>query len=110
MIIALLPNSPLILMSSSTGSKTKLSALTLAALGVVFGDIGTSPLYTLKECFHHGHLTAEPQAIMGVLSLIFWLLFLGWRVVKNLRRRLLNIYDKTLFFMIKTPKIPSISY
>jgi len=43
-------------MSSSIGSgnKTKLPALTLAALGVVFGDIGTSPLYTMKEVFSVG--------------------------------------------------------
>ena len=52
----------------------KLTPLVIGAIGVVYGDIGTSPLYTLKECFHHGHLPAEPQAIMGVLSLIFWLL------------------------------------
>jgi KUP system potassium uptake protein len=47
--------------------------LAIGALGVVFGDIGTSPLYTIKECFHGIH--AIPPAndnIMGVLSLIFW--------------------------------------
>jgi KUP system potassium uptake protein len=46
--------------------------LTLAALGVVYGDIGTSPLYALKEVFHAGHVPATPDNILGVLSLIFW--------------------------------------
>jgi KUP system potassium uptake protein len=50
------------------------AALTLAALGVVYGDIGTSPLYALKEIFHGGHLAATPANILGVLSLIFWTL------------------------------------
>jgi len=49
-----------------------LAALTLAALGVVYGDIGTSPLYALKEVFHAGHVPATPDNILGVLSLIFW--------------------------------------
>jgi KUP system potassium uptake protein len=48
-------------------------ALGLAALGVVFGDIGTSPLYTLRECTTSGHGAAPtPENILGVLSLIFW--------------------------------------
>ena len=49
-----------------------LASLTLAALGVVYGDIGTSPLYALKEVFHAGHVEASPVNILGVLSLIFW--------------------------------------
>jgi KUP system potassium uptake protein len=48
------------------------AALTLAALGVVYGDIGTSPLYALKEVFHAGHVPVTPANILGVLSLIFW--------------------------------------
>ncbi len=50
--------------------------LTLAALGVVYGDIGTSPLYALKEAFHHSHLPPNPENIMGILSLVFWSLIL----------------------------------
>ena len=47
--------------------------LVIASLGVVFGDIGTSPLYTLKVCFSvTDGLKATPQNVMGVLSLIFW--------------------------------------
>lgn len=47
--------------------------LMIAALGVVFGDIGTSPLYTLKECFGGEHPIPATQAnILGILSLIFW--------------------------------------
>ncbi|HEY1090878.1 MAG TPA: potassium transporter Kup, partial [Burkholderiaceae bacterium] len=53
-------------------SPAALAGLTLAALGVVYGDIGTSPLYALKEVFHGGHVAATPDNILGVLSLIFW--------------------------------------
>jgi KUP system potassium uptake protein len=53
---------------------TALAALTLAALGVVYGDIGTSPLYALKETFSGGHVAATPANILGVLSLVFWTL------------------------------------
>jgi KUP system potassium uptake protein len=49
-------------------------ALTLGALGVVYGDIGTSPLYALKEVFAHGHVPLTPDNILGILSLIFWTL------------------------------------
>jgi len=57
---------------SSTRSPAALAALTLGALGVVYGDIGTSPLYALKEVFHGGHVQATHDNILGVLSLIFW--------------------------------------
>ncbi|HVZ89073.1 MAG TPA: KUP/HAK/KT family potassium transporter [Polyangia bacterium] len=51
----------------------RLGLLTLAALGVVFGDIGTSPLYTLHECFHSQHgVPPRPDNVLGILSLIFW--------------------------------------
>src|SRR3990167_4124783 len=65
-------------MSSPTGSKTKLSALTLAALGVVFGDIGTSPLYTIKEVFSVGvhPVPLTPENMFGILSLIVWALIM----------------------------------
>jgi KUP system potassium uptake protein len=47
--------------------------LALAALGVVYGDIGTSPLYALRECFSKIHgLTATHENVLGVLSLVFW--------------------------------------
>jgi KUP system potassium uptake protein len=50
-----------------------LLVLSLTALGVVYGDIGTSPLYAVRECFH-GHYAIAPTAanVLGVLSLIFW--------------------------------------
>ncbi len=48
-------------------------ALALGALGVVFGDIGTSPLYALKECFHAAHgIAISFENVVGILSLIFW--------------------------------------
>jgi KUP system potassium uptake protein len=54
-----------------------MSALTLAALGIVFGDIGTSPLYALKECFHATHgIALTHNNVLGVLSLIFWSLMI----------------------------------
>ena len=51
---------------------TALAGLTLGALGVVYGDIGTSPLYALKEVFLAGHVEVTPEHVLGVLSLIFW--------------------------------------
>jgi KUP system potassium uptake protein len=51
-----------------------LGGLTLAAVGVVYGDIGTSPLYALKEVFAHGHVPLAAANIYGVLSLVFWTL------------------------------------
>jgi KUP system potassium uptake protein len=55
-------------------SASQLAALTLGAIGIVYGDIGTSPLYALKEVFAHGHLTVTPDNIYGILSMIFWTL------------------------------------
>ncbi|MBA2523429.1 MAG: KUP/HAK/KT family potassium transporter, partial [Solirubrobacterales bacterium] len=51
-----------------------IAALTLGALGVVFGDIGTSPLYALQTVFHvdHGLVEATPVDVFGVISLVFW--------------------------------------
>lgn len=57
----------------SSAKKAALPAITLAALGVVFGDIGTSPLYALKESFHAAHgLGINPENVLGILSIIFW--------------------------------------
>ncbi|MEY2401026.1 MAG: system potassium uptake protein, partial [Ilumatobacteraceae bacterium] len=50
------------------------TALTLGALGVVFGDIGTSPLYAIRESFEHQHLAASRVNALGVASLAFWAL------------------------------------
>ena len=58
--------------SHTPRSPAALAALTLGALGVVYGDIGTSPLYALKEVFHGGHVAATHDNVVGVLSLIFW--------------------------------------
>ena len=55
----------------------RLRQLTLVALGVVYGDIGTSPLYALQECFKpQYHLAATPANVYGVLSLVVWALLL----------------------------------
>ncbi|MCE9659678.1 MAG: potassium transporter Kup [Burkholderiales bacterium] len=53
---------------------SNLAALTLGAIGIVYGDIGTSPLYALKEVFANGHVPLTPGNIYGVLSLVFWTL------------------------------------
>jgi KUP system potassium uptake protein len=54
-----------------------LALLSLTALGIVYGDIGTSPLYAMRECFHGPHaIEATPANVFGVLSLIFWALVL----------------------------------
>ncbi|MBI3981779.1 MAG: potassium transporter Kup [Gemmatimonadetes bacterium] len=63
---------------STTASEARprgryLVTLTVAALGVVYGDIGTSPLYALRECFYGSHaVPPTPENVLGVLSLIFW--------------------------------------
>jgi KUP system potassium uptake protein len=67
--------------STPTGSRTSHStseaALLLGALGVVYGDIGTSPLYAIKECFSgESGLAPLPEHVLGVLSLVFWALLL----------------------------------
>ena len=59
--------------SSHAPSGAKLARLTVGAIGVVYGDIGTSPLYTLKTCLTaHGNLPINAPNILGILSLIFW--------------------------------------
>jgi KUP system potassium uptake protein len=62
----------------SDGPKGRyLAGLMVGALGVVYGDIGTSPLYALRECFSETHgVAATPDNVLGVLSLIFWALVL----------------------------------
>ncbi len=56
-----------------TGAHGTLSQLALMATGVVFGDIGTSPLYALKECIDPEHGVPPTEAnLLGVLSLVFW--------------------------------------
>jgi len=63
--------------SEQQHSKRYLLTLSLGALGVVYGDIGTSPLYAFRECFApEHHLVPSPANILGVLSLIFWALIL----------------------------------
>ena len=56
--------------------KSSLPALTLGAVGIVYGDIGTSVLYTLKEVFGTGHVPFTPANVYGVLSIVFWTLTL----------------------------------
>ena len=64
-------------MTHSTDSdKSRLGGLALAALGVVYGDIGTSPLYAIKEVFGSPHhpVPITPENVLGILSLVFWAL------------------------------------
>ncbi len=60
--------------SSNDRTPAATAALTLAAIGVVYGDIGTSPLYALKEVFGHGRVPLTPVNVLGILSLVFWTL------------------------------------
>lgn len=58
-------------------ARLPLATLSLAALGIVYGDIGTSPLYAFKQCFHGVHgIAATADNVLGVLSLILWSLIL----------------------------------
>lgn len=58
--------------------KKRLATLTLAALGIVYGDIGTSPLYSIKEVFGGAHhpVPITPENVLGILSLFFWSLII----------------------------------
>ena len=59
------------------GTQASIASLTLLALGVVFGDIGTSPLYALRETFAGSHpLPINQIQVFGVISLIFWSMML----------------------------------
>jgi KUP system potassium uptake protein len=60
--------------SDAPRTPTAIAGLTLAAIGVVYGDIGTSPLYALKEVFAHGRVPMNAGNILGILSLVFWTL------------------------------------
>ena len=55
-------------------SKSSLTALTLGAIGVVYGDIGTSVLYAMKEVFGSGHVEFTHDNVYGILSIFFWTL------------------------------------
>ena len=57
-----------------SASKSSLTALTLGAIGVVYGDIGTSVLYAIKEIFGSGHVPFTHANVYGVLSIVFWTL------------------------------------
>lgn len=62
-------------MTTGSGQKNSVAALTLGAIGVVYGDIGTSPLYTMKEVFAPAHgIAVSPANVIGVVSLILWCL------------------------------------
>jgi KUP system potassium uptake protein len=63
-------------MSGEHNSGGRIGPLALAALGVVFGDIGTSPLYAVSACFTGPNIEVTPDHILGILSLIFWALVL----------------------------------
>ena len=63
-------------MSGGSKSRAGLAALTLGALGVVYGDIGTSPLYAFRETFHGHHLEVTDDNVIGACSLVFWALII----------------------------------
>jgi KUP system potassium uptake protein len=67
------PDLPASTAPEASASPGGLALLTLGALGVVYGDIGTSTLYTLPVCFaQSSELSPEPQNVMGIVSLIIW--------------------------------------
>ena len=57
-----------------SSKKSSLAALTLGAIGVVYGDIGTSVLYAVKEVFAGGHVALTPANVYGIMSIFFWTL------------------------------------
>src|SRR5206468_12424789 len=61
--------------SAAPGTRKRMAPLVIGAIGVVYGDIGTSPLYTLRQCFTGTHsLSLAPENVLGILSIIFWAL------------------------------------
>lgn len=66
----------MILIMSKTLPKEKLSTLIIGAIGVVYGDIGTSPLYALKSCLMIAGVNPNQYMILGIISLFIWSLFL----------------------------------
>ena len=58
--------------TGDSDARRRLTALAVGAIGVVYGDIGTSPLYTLQTTLSHDGMRPTPESIYGVLSLIFW--------------------------------------
>src|SRR5208282_6153392 len=63
-------------MSVDLKSGSRIVPLAVGALGVVFGDIGTSPLYAMSACFTGPNIQVTPEHVFGILSLIFWTLVL----------------------------------
>jgi KUP system potassium uptake protein len=85
------------MVEASPSSTRRLALLALGAAGVVYGDIGTSPLYALKECFAaHGGLPVTPGNVLGIASLICWALILAvvitlrWAVRQRINALFLN--------------------
>ncbi len=62
--------------SPRTSKQQRLAALSLGALGVVFGDIGTSPLYSIRECFGHHGMVVNEANVLGLLSVVVWSLII----------------------------------
>ncbi len=62
--------------TADTETRARFSTLTLGAIGVVYGDIGTSPLYAIKQTFGAQAVPPTPENVLGVLSLMFWSLML----------------------------------
>ncbi len=64
-------------MSGAPQTRSELTKLSVAALGIVYGDIGTSPLYAMRECFAQPHgVVVSHDNVLGILSLFFWALTL----------------------------------
>ena len=62
--------------NTSLKRSSRVAALSLGALGIVYGDIGTSPLYAVRESFVAQDLAVMEENVLGVLSLIFWSLLI----------------------------------
>ena len=70
--------------------RKRLGSLVIGAIGIVVGDIGTSPLYTLRACFTGPHgLPLTPDNVLGILSVVFWaiMIVVTFKYVTQSRRR-----------------------
>jgi KUP system potassium uptake protein len=89
--------------TTATRRRSPTPALTLLALGVVYGDIGTSPLYALRETFHHQHgIPLDTENILGGLSAVFWALMI---IVSLKYVTLINAGSAVEYFNLPTNRV-----
>lgn len=96
-------------MATHLSSKNKLAGLSLAATGIVYGDIGTSPIYALNTIFSSAQhpITLVEEHILGVLSLVFWSLMIVVSVKGTSKNPFHGLF-RGRSFRLDTPMYPAL--